>query len=165
MKITALFILSLLVITFQTKAQVAVINSQKVLATMPALAKTDTLIAKESAGYAAEYNKKQASLNQLAKLADSLYKIDAKSGATLKAIADAQALDKDMKTFADASNKKLLDLKQLIQKPYVDKVIAAIKTVAVRRKFMQVMEGTNNLLYIDPITDITEDVIKELKLR
>ncbi len=132
---------------------------------MPALAKTDTLIAKESAGYAAEYNKKQASLNQLAKLADSLYKIDAKSRATLKAIADAQALDKDMKTFADASNKKLLDLKQLIQKPYVDKVIAAIKTVAVRRKFMQVMEGTNNLLYIDPITDITEDVIKELKLR
>lgn len=163
-KIT-LLIFALLIGVYQGKAQLGVINGQKVLASMPAIAKTDTLIAKETAGYTAEYNKKQAFLNQLVKQVDSLYKIDAKSLATLKAIADAQALDKDLKTFAEASNKKLIDLKQLIQKPYVDKVMAAIKTVAIRRKFMQVIDNSNSLLYVNPSTDITEDVIKELKAK
>jgi Skp family chaperone for outer membrane proteins len=150
---------------YQVKAQLAVVNSQKVLASVPAIAKTDTLIAKETAGYAAEYNKKQIVLNQLVKVADSLYKLDAKSTITSKAIADAQAADKDMKAYAETSNKKLAEYKQLLQKPYIDKVMAAIKAVALRLKYMQVIDSSSvGVLYLNPVTDITEQVIKELKL-
>lgn len=163
MKKVTLLIFPLLVLAHFGKAQLAVLNSQKVMASVAAFAKTDTLIAKETAGYAAEYNKRQLVLNQLVKVADSLYKIDVKSTATMKAIADAQALDKDLKTYADASNKKLTEYKQLLQKPYIDKVMAAIKAVAIRRKFMQVTDNVNSLLYVNPLSDITEDVIKELK--
>lgn len=162
-KITLLAIAIALTIC-QVKAQMAIVNSQKVMSSVPAFAKTDTLIVKETAGYVAEYNKKQLALNQLVKFADSLYKLDAKSALTTKAIADAQALDKENKAYAEASNKKLAEYKQLLQKPYIDKVMAAIKVVAVRLKYMQVLDSTTvNLLYLNPLSDITDQVIKELK--
>lgn len=158
-------VFQLLLFANLSKAQLAVINSAKVLSSVPAFAKTDTLIAKETAGYAAEYNKKQFALNQLAKVADSLYKLDAKSATTTKAIANVQAGEKELKVYADQSNKKLADYKQLLQKPYIDKVMAAIKTVAVRRKLMQVIDSSTNILYLNPLSDITDEVIKELKLK
>ncbi len=165
MKKFTLFTIFLIGFGLHSQAQLAVINSQKVLASVPAFAKTDTLIAKETVGYTAEFNKKQGALNQLVKVADSLYKLDAKGANTTQAIVAAQVADKEVKAYADAANKKLADYKQLLQKPYIDKVMAAIKVVAMRRKLMQVIDSTNNLLYVNPLGDITEEVIKELKLK
>lgn len=164
MKKTILITFILSAIIVKSHAQLAVLNSQKVMASIPAFAKTDTLIVKETARYTAEYNSKQQALNQLVKVADSLYKIDAKAAATTKAIADAQAFEKDLKAYADASNKKIAEFRNLVQKPYIDKIMAAIKVVAIRRKFMQVLDASNSMLYVNPLSDITEDVIKELKL-
>lgn len=166
MKKLALFIITIMFTAYQGKAQLAIVNSQKVLASVSAIAKTDTLIAKETAGYAAEYNKKQLNLNQLVKIADSLYKLDSKSTTTNKAIADAQTADKDMKAYAETSNKKLAEYKQLLQKPYIDKVMEAIKAVALRLKYMQVIDSSSvGVLYLNPLSDITEQVIKELKTK
>jgi Skp family chaperone for outer membrane proteins len=145
------------------KAQVAVVNSQKILVSIPQIAKSDTLVAKETAIYAAEYNKIQIAVNQLAQVADSLYKLDPKSAATTNAITAAQNKGKELKAYADESNKKLASYKELLQKPYIDKIYAAIKTVAQLRKFMQVVDQSNNLLYVNPATDITNEVIKTLK--
>lgn len=165
MKKITLFILALIFTTYQVRAQLAMLNGQKVMASMPAFAKTDSLIAKETAGYSAEYNKKQLVLNQLVKVADSLYKLDSKANATIKAVSDVQVADKELKTFADAANKKLADYKLLLQKPYIDKVMAAIKAVAVRGKYMQVLDiAAISVLYLNPLTDITDQVIKELKV-
>ena len=159
-----LSIVVMLAIAYQSKAQLAVVNSQKVIASMKEFAKIDTLVAKETAGYTAEYNKKQATLNQLVKIADSLFKLDQKAEPTTKAIAQAQTADKDLKAYAEGANKKIADYKQLLTKPYTDKVMAVIKTVAIRGKYMQVIDSsTTNMLYLNPATDITEQVIKELK--
>lgn len=164
MKKTTLFTFVLLSVIYQCNAQLAVINSKKVLLSVAAFAKTDTLIAKETAGYAAEYAKKQGQLNGLVKLADSLYRLDPKAPNATKAIADAQTADKDLKAYAESSNKKITEYKQLLQQPYIDKVMDAIKVVAVRLKYMQVLDSSSlGLLYLNPLTDITEQVIKELK--
>ncbi|MGE6220975.1 OmpH family outer membrane protein [Nubsella zeaxanthinifaciens] len=148
------------------KAQLAIINSQKVLASMKEFAKIDTLVAKETATYQIDYNKKQQALNQLIVTADSLNKIDQKSEATTKAITKAQTADKELKSYAEQANKKIADYKQLLSKPYTDRVMTAIKTVAARGKFMQVLDSSSaNLLYINPLSDITDQVIKELKMK
>lgn len=133
---------------------------------MSEFAKIDTLVAKETANYNVEYKKKQINLDQLIKVADSLYKLKAKSATTIKAIADAQSSDKDLKAYAEMANKKIIDYKLLLTKPYTDQVIAAIKLVATRAKYMQVLDSSSvNMLYLNPITDITEQVIKELKIK
>ena len=164
MKKLILFTLAFFFTVNQCNAQLAVINSKKVMLSVPAFAKTDTLIAKETAVYAAEYNKKQLLLNQLVKVADSLYKLNAKSELANKAIVDAQASEKDLKSYADVSNKKLLEYKQLLQQPYIDKVMDAIKAVASRLKYMQVIDNASvGMLYVNPLSDITNQVINELK--
>ena len=166
MKRKILLIFSLLFLAYQSKAQLAVVNSQKVVASMGEFAKIDTLVAKETAGYAAEYNKKQAILNKLASQADSLYKIDAKGANTAKAVSEAQTADKDLKAFGEMANKKIAEYKQLLTKPYSEKVIEVIKNIAIRGKYMQVLDSSaTSILYLNPATDITEQVIKELKAK
>jgi len=145
------------------KAQLAVVNSQKVIASMKEFAKIDTLVAKETSSYTTEYNKKQAELNKLVIYADSLIKVDAKSAAATKAITLAQTAEKDLKAYAEVANRKIAEYKQLLTKPYTDKVMAAIKAVALRAKYMQVLDSsTTNVLYLNPAADITQQVIKEL---
>jgi Skp family chaperone for outer membrane proteins len=166
MKKLFLFSILILFITSSSIAQVAVVNSKKVVESMSEFAKIDTLVAKETANYNVEYKKKQINLDQLIKVADSLYKLKAKSATTIKAIADAQSSDKDLKAYAEMANKKIIDYKLLLTKPYTDQVIAAIKLVATRAKYMQVLDSSSvNMLYLNPITDITEQVIKELKIK
>ncbi|MDQ8006029.1 MAG: OmpH family outer membrane protein [Pedobacter sp.] len=157
-------LVTLLFFAFQSKAQLAIVNGQKVIASMSEFAKIDTLVAKETAGYAAEYNKKQAALNKLVTQADSLYKLDAKAPNAIKAIGDAQTADKDLKAYGEMANKKIAEYKELLTKPYTEKVMAAIKTVALRGKYMQVLDSsTTSVLYLNPLADITDQVIKEIK--
>lgn len=166
MKRLILIVIFFLCYTVHTKAQVAVLNSQKVIASVKEFAKIDTLVAKETSGYANEYSNKKLALNKLVSIADSLYKLDAKGTITTKAISEAQTADKDLKAYSEMANKKIADYKQLLTKPYTDKVMAAIKLVAIRSKYMQVLDNaTVNVLYLNPVTDITEQVIKELKLK
>lgn len=163
---TRLLLSAILFTCFCAKAQVAVVNSQKVVASIKEFAKIDTLVAKETASYQIDFNKKQQLLNQSVATADSLNKIDAKSEATKKAISNAQALDKELKSYVEQSNKKISDYRNLLTKPYSEKVMAAIKTVATRGKYMQVLDSSSvNLLYLNPLSDITDQVIKELKLK
>lgn len=166
MKKLTFIIILLSSLVFKGKAQLAILNSQKVLASMKEFAQIDTLVAKETSGYVAEYNKKQVALNKLVSVADSLFKLNAKAATTTKAIADAQTANKDLKTFGDMANQKITDYKQLLTKPYTDKVITAIKVVAVRAKYMQVLDSAAiNVLYLNPLADITDQVIKELKIK
>lgn len=163
-KIILIVVLCCAIVT--VKAQVAVVNSKKIVASVKEFAKIDTLVIKETSSYQPEFNKKQQQLNQLVIIADSLSKIDAKSEATIKAIANAQALDKDLKSYVEQSNKKIEDYRNLLTKPYTEKVMTAIKAVATRGKYMQVLDSASiNMLYLNPLSDITEQVIKELKIK
>lgn len=159
-----ILILALFCAIANVKAQVAVVNSQKIMASIKEFAKIDTLVAKETASYQSEFSKKQQQLNLLIVAADSLNKIDQKAESTLKAIAIAQAADKELKNYLEQANKKIADYKNLLTKPYSDKVMAAIKYVAVRGKYMQVIDSvTVSILYVNPLSDITQQVITELK--
>lgn len=143
MKKNTLLLIALLIFALQGKAQLAIVNSKTVVASMSEFTKIDTLVAKETAGYAAEYNKKQLSLNKLITQADSLYKLDAKGPITIKAINEAQLADKDLKAYSEMANKKIAEYKNLLTKPYADKVMLAIKTVATRAKYMQVLDSSS----------------------
>ena len=101
-----LLIAGVLFAAVQVKAQVAVVNGQKVIASVKEFAKIDTLVAKETAVYQTEFNKRQQVLNKLVTTADSLFKIDQKSAGTAKAIADAQAADRELKVFLDQAKSK-----------------------------------------------------------
>lgn len=159
-----IFIVAVVLVSKLTHAQVAIVNSQKVITSMPVFKKLDTLVNNEKERYTLEYNKKQVIVNRSFAIADSLFKIDQKAGSTLKAINEAQAADKELKAFAETANKKVFEYKQFLEQPYIDKIMLAIKTIAVSKKLMMVVdEKTIGSFYINPIVDITNDVIKVLK--
>jgi Skp family chaperone for outer membrane proteins len=61
-------------------------------------------------------------------------------------------------------NIKIEDYKSLILSPYYDRINKAIKAVAQRLKLKQVIDIQSvALAYLDPTSDITEEVIKEMK--
>lgn len=158
------FLLAVTLLSFNAQAQIAIVNSQKIISSMPVFQKIDTLINKEKNSYTSEFNKKQLLANGLLAVADSLYKVDKKAANTLKAIDDANAADKELKAYAEMANKKILEYKQLLEQPYIDKIMAVIKNIAITRKLMQVIEQRSiDLYYFNPTCDITEDVIKQLK--
>lgn len=166
MKKLTLFVFLLSIIITKSQAQLAVVNSQKVIASIKEFAKIDTLVAKETSSYTAEYGKKQAELNKLVVNADSLIKVDAKSADAVKAITMAQTAEKDLKAYAEVANRKIAEYKQLLTKPYTEKVMAVIKAVAIRGKYMQVLDSsTTSVLYLNPLADITTQVIKELSAK
>ncbi|RZK93274.1 MAG: OmpH family outer membrane protein [Pedobacter sp.] len=163
-KLILLIVLSISI--YQAKAQLAIINGKKVTASMSEFAKIDTAVAKETAGYSTEYKRKQVLLNKLITTADSLFKIDTKGAPTMKAIADAQIADRALKAYSETANKKLADFRELLTKPYTEKVMAAIKAVANRGKYMQVIDvSVVSMVYVNPLSDITTQVINELKAK
>lgn len=146
------------------QAQLATINSNKVFAALPQMAKLDTLVAKETEKYIQEFGKKRALVEQDYKLADSLYKLKPKDEATIKAIEKTKTTQKELQEYENTANKKVAEYKDLLYKPYLEKIDNAVKAVATRRKFMQVIDiNAVPFVYINPISDITEEVIKELK--
>ncbi len=161
--LSAAILLSLAFGTSISNAQVAVINSQKVLASMPQVAKADTLVMQQRAQYVQELNKQIETVNKAAAYADSLYKTKPKDAATAKAIAEAQALNEAAKTYEQEANKKLEDYRNVMFTPYIDRTNAAIKAVAQRLKYKQVMDlQAVSMAWYDEATDITEAVIKEV---
>lgn len=144
----------------------ATIDSQKIFKTMPQIAKADTLLIVEQKRYSKEFEQKQIEVENQLQIADSLYRINSNSETTLKAVALSQKLLQESDDLKKALSKKLDDFKELLYRPYLDKIDEAIKIVALRRKFMQVIDIQKvPFTYINDTSDITNDVIKELKIK
>lgn len=145
-------------------SQTATINSKKVFEALPQMAKLDTLVTNENEKYIQEFGKKRALAQQEFQQADSLYKLKPKDEATIKAIEKAQTAQKELQEFETMANKKVAEYKDLLYKPYLEKIDTAVKAVATRRKFMQVLDMQQvPFVYINPTSDITDEVIKEIK--
>ena len=133
---------------------------------LPQMAKLDTLVAQESEKYIQEFGKKRTLAQQDYTLADSLYKLNPKDEATIKAIEKAKASQKDMQEYETMAGKKIAEYKDLLYKPYFEKIDLAIQNVATRKKILQVIDIQKvAFVYISPLGDITEEVIKELKAK
>lgn len=144
-------------------AQVATLDSKKILATMPVFAKIDTLVLEETQKYTQEYAKKRYATQILLGIADSLYKKAPKDKKTEEAVLAADKSQQEFTALEKTINQKLADYKNLILSPYYDKVNAAVKAVATRLKYSQVLDIQQvPFVYIDPSKDITEEVIKQL---
>lgn len=158
------FLLTVTLLSSNSKAQIAIVNSQKIISSMPVFKKIDSLVNVENERYTLEYNKKQVLANRYFEIADSLYKIDQKASSTIKAVNDSQTADKDLKTFSETANKKVAEYRQFLEQPHIEKIMAVIKTIAINRKLLQVIDKKSiELLYGDANYDITDDVIKQLK--
>jgi len=145
-------------------AQLATLYSKKILATMPVFAKIDTLLQEESQRYVPEYAKKRNEVQTKIAIADSLYRVQPKSKQTDMALSAAEKAQSEWADFEKKIQQKLMDYRNLLLTPYYDKVNAAVKAVAQRLKYSQVLDiQTVNFVYIDPARDITEEVIKQLK--
>lgn len=146
------------------EAQLATLDSKKILSSIPEMAKLDTLVINETQKYSIEYEKKKIQVSKEYKIADSLYKLKPKEEATIKSIGKAQQSQKELQEYEVIASKKLTEYKNLLYKPYIEKVNSAIKIVAIRRKYQQVIDIWQvALAYLNPQADITEEVIKEIK--
>ncbi len=155
---------ALAVFTTAGKAQVATISTKNLFAGMPVFAKIDTLVEGEAGKYSQEFVKKKFRAQLLVTAVDSLKGLPAKSAELETATAAAQAAIKDFKEYEASANKRIADYKEVLLRPYLDKVEGAIKVVARRLKYKQVVDTEQvSFVYIDASADITEAVLAELK--
>ncbi|MFV0471733.1 MAG: OmpH family outer membrane protein, partial [Paludibacteraceae bacterium] len=145
-------------------AQVATINSQKILASIPQAATADTLAMQEQLRLSQEYTKMMRETQQQLGIADSLYRTNPTNAATTSAVEKAQKAKQDLVQFEQDANKKIADFRSVLLTPYIDKVNSAVKAVAIRLKYKQVIDTqTVPLAYLSDDANITEAVIEELK--
>lgn len=148
----------------KTAAQVATIDSRKVLAAVPEIAKVDTLVAKEQKGYVDAITIKINDGKAQQTAIEEMAKKNPKDPLLKAANEKLEAMAKEIREYNEKSGKKLEEYKNLLYKPYIDKINSAIKNVADRRKLMQVLDiQAVNIAYLNPSADITDDVIKELE--
>lgn len=142
-------------------AQVATLSSQRVVSSMPVFAKIDTLVQSEQQKYVQDFSKKRYRTQILLGVADSLRR----SSNIGLARADTMAYESqlDLEAYERDANKKVSDYKEVLIRPYLDQINAAIKIVSQRLKYKMVIDIQQvPLLFIDPVIDITDAVIKEL---
>lgn len=150
--------------TFYLSAQLATLDSKRIYASLPALAKADTLVAEKQVELNGQYSRALASFEAEYRLVDSIAKQKPKEASTQQMIQTLKKKELSLRDLQQSLNQKLEEYKQFIYKPYNDQVSKAIKSVALRLKYGQVMDLQQvPLLYIDPAKDITLEVIKELK--
>lgn len=150
-------------------AQTGAINSKKVIAAMPAIKKIDSLTAKEQNRIQQEYATKAYPLQQLQQKAESLKELDKQGKLTAtqkeeltKTVTAFQEQNKTLQQWGEDAEKNYQEYKATLYQPYLDKISAAIKEVAIAKKLKTVQEVTS-LLYVDPSADITEEVIKKVR--
>lgn len=145
-------------------AQVATINSQKILASIPQVAKADTLAMQEQQRLSQEFGKMRYETQLQISVADSLYRVKPNDAVTKAAVEKAQKAKQDLVQFEQDANKKIADFRSVLLTPYIDKVNSAVKAVAIRLKYKQVIDTqTVPLAYLSDDANITEAVIEELK--
>jgi Skp family chaperone for outer membrane proteins len=147
-------------------AQVAVVDSRKLIAAVPQIAKADTLVAQKQQELSADFQARSEYVERQAVQADSLLRLRPKDSLSIQKATQARTLIEDLRKLQQSYNKQLEDYRSLLLTPYYDRINAAIKAVAIRRKQTQVIDlQFNSLLWFDPATDITEQVIVELKAK
>lgn len=152
--------------SISSKCQVAIIDSKKILAEIPEIAKADSLYAKEFQKYQVAYQNFYSSTKASIKLVDSLNKIDPKDPIAIKTTQSATEQLAKLKELEQESNTKLSDYKKTLLKPQLDKINAAIKDIATEMHYKQVVDIQQvNFTWFDPTTDISDAVIKKIKVK
>jgi len=145
-------------------SQIAVINSKQVYQSIPQFVIADSLIHKEQQRLAQEYFKMKLKTQIQSGKADSLYRINPKDSATLGEIQLSQRMNLELVAFEKNANTQLDQFRDVMFTPYIDKVKMAVKTIADRLKYMQVIDiSVLPMYYFNEKSDITTLVIKELK--
>lgn len=145
-------------------AQLATVNSSKVLSSIPEIKKMDSLVLNKQQSFAKAYNDKYDVTKRLLSIADSLQKISSTSAETVVATTKFKKAQKDLSKFEEEANKEVKEYSDSLMQPFYDRISTAIKVTAQNKSFKQVIDVQQvTFLYIDPTTDITEDVIVELK--
>lgn len=145
-------------------AQTATLDSKKIYASIPELVKIQDLIDKDRKEKEATINQKSQALKELEVTAVSLIEKDPKAKAAEEAKGKYEKLFVETNKLQKELSDKHNEYKNLLYKPYQDSINAAIKTVATRKKYMQVIDIQEvPLVYMDPASDMTEEVIKALK--
>lgn len=158
-----LFIL-LTVITTNLNAQTAIIDTKKIYSSIPEFAKIEELIEKDRIEKEEKLNLKSKELKDLQAAALILVEKDPKSKIAIEAEEKYQKFLTETNDLLQELSNKHKDYKNLLYKPYQNNINAAVKSIAINKKYMQVIDIQDvHFVYVNPISDITEEVIKALK--
>ena len=147
----------------QLFSQTATLDSKKIIAAIPEMAKLDTLAAREQQNYIAAINSKIEKAQAQQSLLEEMKKKGAKEAALKTEKDRLEAMAKEIKEYDAESARKFSEYKELLYKPYYEKINASIKKVAESKKLMQVFDvQAIPLAYMNQNADITQEVIKEL---
>jgi Skp family chaperone for outer membrane proteins len=145
-------------------AQVATVDSRKLIASLPQIAKADTMVLQKQNELNQVFEDRKALTQVHIRIADSLMRSRPKDSVSIKAVTRAREMAKELQELELEYNKQLTDYRSVLLTPYMDRINAAIKAVAIRRKFREVMDiQSSGLLWFDPAVDITADVEAALK--
>jgi Skp family chaperone for outer membrane proteins len=154
----------LVILSFTIQAQVGVIDSKKIFASMPILAKLDTMVVIEQMKYQKEFESKNAKFQEALQIADSFYKKTPKGATTKILVENAQRMNDELKEFEKTATGKIQEYKAKLFQPYYEKINVAVKAVAIKKGIKQVMDAqVSNFVYVDESSDMTNEVINSIK--
>lgn len=146
------------------QAQVAVVNTNKILAALPEIKKADSLYSLQARKYQNDYQLRYNSTRSAILFADSLNKMDPKADAAVKATKAASEQLDQLKVLEQQSNAKITELRSKLLTPHLEKLNAVIKAKAAQMKYKQVLDiqqlGTTKP---GATTDITDAIILAYK--
>jgi Skp family chaperone for outer membrane proteins len=156
--------MAMLAAAFCANAQLGTIDTKRVMESMPEVAKIDTLIQKELNQYNVIIIQKQKDIQLQQQVADSLFKVQPRGNASRLANDKLKDMKQDATIYQSKANKDFTEYRNLLYKPYIDKVTTAIKSVALRHKYTQIIDIQQvPFIYTTKEGDITEEVIEDLK--
>lgn len=152
------------VFTLAAQAQVAVINTKKLLAALPEVRKADSLYNAQVRKYQTDYQLRFNATKATILFADSLNKVDAKAEAAVRATKIANEQLEQLKVLEAQSNTKITALRNQILTPHLNKVNAQIQAKVAEMKYKEVVDsqGTGSVGQ-GAGTDITDAIILALK--
>ena len=157
------FSIFLIAVSSKASAQLATLNSNKVISSIPKIKQIDSLILDKQQAYAQQYNDKYFTTQKILVAADSLNKIAPTTPEAATANQKADIAQKELQLFEEEATKTVKTFRDSLMQPYYDRINLIIKAVAKKHNYKQVVDMQQvSLLYADPSADITEEVIVEL---
>lgn len=157
-----LTLIVLLLFASIARSQVAVVDTKRMMDAVVGIEQVRTKMNEINERYSTAYTEKSNALNIQKKLAEDL--ANKNTPEAKQAQEKYEQLQGDFQKYVEAAEKKINIYKDMLFYPSMEKINRAINIVAERRHIMQVMDlQLNNFAYINPESDITDEVILEIK--
>ncbi len=144
--------------------KIGCVDIQKVFEESPGKKMAEEAINKKKKEYEEKKKKIEQEIEELQK--EYHEKIEAGEGDEAEEIREKiEAKKKELKALIDKANEELSALEDKLITPVINDIRDVIKAVAIKNGFTMIIDKSTYVLFVEKEYDITDEVIKELKLK